>query len=999
MAMPGADTVFDLTILYMSDVINWCEYLFDIFNPFDVYLQSEEITEFPTHENTIQNICNSRVQVLIISPKFIETATGQISEITGRNSVVGLLCGVEESELVRLKDRIPGYVHWRLVDARDGPRCITGTTLDVVDEMIKQAEMAEYHSQGGNPDSDLYLPMGPAGGTNDSVYTPMGGKKGHYVHMGGGGAVTEDHYLEMGGQLVYEEMHEHGQDESHYLDMDEVKEQSESFYLDMNVNTTKPEELYDTPKEVKEQSEPFYLDMNGDNCFPDDTYEIQGTLPARGSQCLVAPDRVRTGVREKVLVIFPNSNVVQDNEGSYKVHLSFGSKSSDVLARYINPYTLRFESPKDLPGGTYKCTLSHNGSRKATFKLIIQSDSDILGDILNKTLHPLNFICESLGISPADSNQLDNVLHERCKRHMPPSGFRSILPVQPTGGKQLTRYPTALHFAAKFGLRTISALLCQWPGADQALRLKNCDGQTPDQMAADDDLKTFLIGSKDRSVGLHDSPNPEGYVTMSNKVASKMGPHGHFDSDFVNQQKNYDRPFRVPIPVKQVSNDEDIQRLVTGDADDIYNYYDSWQSSESTSMVRDNDEDDDDDDSQKPPPPTKDYETLDSDQPSAQVHDVPPTIPVSSKPALPSPDPPAISRRPDQPPSTDVRKAKSGSPKEQEDKLRSLIDLQNQVKEGQLTIDKAIILFKEWEQTHGKSPRQTPSTGGPRNLPKIFRKLNTRASQQGGRRLRARSEPVATTGFTSLTTKPHKELALRSVSANTYGIPQHADRGQRLNVPDKSDRGPTSPSLSRSHPQNGSSDNSNGPTATDASKGENGSDAPVEPPPPRSPCPSPMRNQRRKRDSINRDLDFSPEYIRRPIPPIPPRQTSGSTPGSSSDYQRLPPGVPRSAVHTRLPDPTQAIARRQVIGSGAGDTEKMNEHTEHPTSPTPDDLPPRNAPPPPRRSSQENSARGADTLRRQSDPSVTSKEGEPQSPSNITKRPVPRPRARPKPSD
>ncbi|XP_071505394.1 uncharacterized protein [Diadema antillarum] len=923
MAMPGADTVFDLTILYMSDVINWCEYLFDIFNPFDVYLQSEEITEFPTHENTIQNICNSRVQVLIISPKFIETATAQISEITGRNSVVGLLCGVEESELVRLKDRIPGYGHWRLVDARDGPRCITGTTLDVVDEMIKQAEMAEYHSQGGNPDSDLYLPMGPAGGTNDSVYTPMGGKKGHYVHMGGGGAVTEDHYLEMGGQLVYEEMHEHGQDESHYLDMDEVKEPSESFYLDMN--------------EVKEQSEPFYLDMNvnrtkveelydtpkGDNCFPDDTYEIkdlrmdeedvindtyvtEGTLPARGSQCLVAPDRVRTGVREKVLVIFPNSNVVQDNEGSYKVHLSFGSKSSDVLARYINPYTLRFESPKDLPGGTYKCTLSHNGSRKATFKLIIQSDSDILGDILNKTLHPLNFICESLGISPADSNQLDNVLHERCKRHMPPSGFRSILPVHPTGGKQLTRYPTALHFAAKFGLRTISALLCQWPGADQALRLKNCDGQTPDQMAADDDLKTFLIGSKDRSVGLHDSPNPEGYVTMSNKVASKMGPHGHFDSDFVNQQKNYDRPFRVPIPVKQVSNDEDIQRLVTGDADDIYNYYDSWQGSESSSMVRD-DEDDDDDDSQKPPPPTKDYETLDSDQPTAQAHDVPPTIPVSSKPALPSPDPPAISRRPDQPPSTDGRKAKSGSPREQEDKLRSLIDLQNQVKEGQLTIDKAIILFKEWEHTHGKSQRQTPSTGGPRNFPKIFRKLNTR------------------------------------------GIPQHADRGQRLNVPDKSDRGPTSPSLSRSHPQNGSSDNSNGPTATDASKGENGSDAPVEPPPPRSPCPSPMRNQRRKRDSINRDLDFSPEYIRRPIPPIPPRQTSGSNPGSSSDYQRLPPGVPRSAVHTRLPDPTQAVSRRQVIGSGGGDGEKMNEHSDHPKSPTPDDLPPRNAPPPPRR--------------------------------------------------
>lgn len=141
----------------MSDVTNWCEYLFDIFNPFEVYQQSEEITTFPTHESTIHHIKSSRVQVLIISPKFIETATAQIREITGKNSVVGLLCGVEKEELVKLQDRIPDYVSWHLVDAKDGPRCITGTTLDIVDEMIKLADQQAPPDM--NVTDDVYLSM------------------------------------------------------------------------------------------------------------------------------------------------------------------------------------------------------------------------------------------------------------------------------------------------------------------------------------------------------------------------------------------------------------------------------------------------------------------------------------------------------------------------------------------------------------------------------------------------------------------------------------------------------------------------------------------------------------------------------------------------------------------------------------------------------------------------------------------------------------------------
>eukprot|EP00057_Strongylocentrotus_purpuratus_P011573 XP_011666047.1 PREDICTED: uncharacterized protein LOC100891634 isoform X3 [Strongylocentrotus purpuratus] len=581
MAVPGADTVYDLTILYMSDVTNWCEYLFDIFNPFEVYQQSEEITTFPTHESTIHHIKSSRVQVLIISPKFIETATAQIREITGKNSVVGLLCGVEKEELVKLQDRIPDYVSWHLVDAKDGPRCITGTTLDIVDEMIKLADQQAPPDM--NVTDEVYLTM--TGNTcreqePQSNYMQMG----RGLHHGTGPADKQDdlYQLMSEGKAVQEE-------ESNYLEMNV---QEEDLYLDLELPPAPPadDQLYldmGSPPDSQLHNDDTYdcpvSDFGSQDTYDftdigrQDTYECTeiGTLPTRGSQVTVVPDKVRAGVSEKVVVIFTSSNMVQNFDGSYKIHIAFDQKKAEVVARVLNPHTLRFDSPADLPGGMYKCTLTHNGSRKATFKLGILSPSAILSDILSKSVNPLNYLCEVLDVSPANSNQLDNELHEQCKKYMPQGGFRDLLPVkQPSSGMQSTLFPTALHFAAKFGLPCVCAMLCEWPGADQALRMKNIDGKTPDQMTMDEGVKSFLLGNKERSVAQQQGHGDIGYVTMTQKEQQQRkamigGPLGPPDQDNPQNRPAYDFPFPVAIPV---SKEADIHRLISGDPDDIYNY-------------------------------------------------------------------------------------------------------------------------------------------------------------------------------------------------------------------------------------------------------------------------------------------------------------------------------------------------------------------------------------------------------------------------------------------
>ena len=52
---------------------------------------------------------------------------------------------------------------------------------------------------------------------------------------------------------------------------------------------------------------------------------------------------------------------------------------------------------------------------------------DDLADVLLNIASPMQFMCQALGISPADANELDNVLYEHIQRCIPPGGLNLMV--------------------------------------------------------------------------------------------------------------------------------------------------------------------------------------------------------------------------------------------------------------------------------------------------------------------------------------------------------------------------------------------------------------------------------------------------------------------------------------------------------------------------------------------------------------------------------------------
>eukprot|EP00057_Strongylocentrotus_purpuratus_P011564 XP_011666038.1 PREDICTED: hepatoma-derived growth factor-related protein 2 isoform X5 [Strongylocentrotus purpuratus] len=205
---------------------------------------------------------------------------------------------------------------------------------------------------------------------------------------------------------------------------------------------------------------------------------------------------------------------------------------------------------------------------------------------------------------------------------------------------------------------------------------------------------------------------------------------------------------------------------------------------------------------------------------------MPPSLPVSAPDERP--EPPAASRKP-VPPIQPQSDNKDGQ-RDPDAKLQSLIDIQNRVKDNEISMDEAVNLFREWEESHNHTQSMSTRRGTEResqsSLQKLFKRKqgrpstddesdagqrgrqrepppppvfvsseNKMASQQGGRRLRARSEPVAT-GFTSLRIAPST-----------------ARGGRGADISERPERSPTSLGSSRLNAMNGSSENSNGPSS------------------------------------------------------------------------------------------------------------------------------------------------------------------------------------------
>nr|USS98703.1 B cell adaptor protein [Lethenteron camtschaticum] len=249
----------------------------------------------------------------------------------------------------------------------------------------------------------------------------------------------------------------------------------------------------------------------------------ESSASPRGNATLVLPSRIMCGQQMELHVLLRKELEEQPSLTCRFMHKN--QPALQVPAQRVNPYTLRCTAP-DLPPGIVQVAVCSAGavreSTSLTYYTALQEVGDILGDVNN----PIAFMCQAFKIEPHDPERLDMLLADSLRENLPASNVHLF------GNHQLSNnntqreeeLPTLMHFAAKHGLRNLTALLFQCPGAVQAYSVANRSGLYPNNLAEQhgfQDLRKFM----DDYVEAIIDENESEYMAMTpSRVASTPAP-------------------------------------------------------------------------------------------------------------------------------------------------------------------------------------------------------------------------------------------------------------------------------------------------------------------------------------------------------------------------------------------------------------------------------------------------------------------------------------------
>ncbi|KAM5271812.1 phosphoinositide 3-kinase adapter protein 1 [Ctenodactylus gundi] len=226
----------------------------------------------------------------------------------------------------------------------------------------------------------------------------------------------------------------------------------------------------------------------------------QQSLPleaSSGNLMVVQPDRIRCGAATTVYVIVRcklDERVATEAEFSPE-----DSPSVRVEATLENEYTVSVKAP-DLSSGSV-CLKIYSGDLVVCETIIsYYTDMEEIGNLLSNAANPVEFMCQAFKIVPYNTETLDKLLTESLKNNIPASGLHLFGINQLEEEDVMTNQrdeelPTLLHFAAKYGLKNLTALLLTCPGALQAYSVANKHGHYPNTIAEKHgfrDLRQFI---------------------------------------------------------------------------------------------------------------------------------------------------------------------------------------------------------------------------------------------------------------------------------------------------------------------------------------------------------------------------------------------------------------------------------------------------------------------------------------------------------------------------
>ena len=154
-----------------------------------------------------------------------------------------------------------------------------------------------------------------------------------------------------------------------------------------------------------------------------------------------------------------------------------------------NPFTLMVTFPVCLfsKSSLVNVYLEVDGESKGFRQLKCESKTHELDSLLSTLCDPMEFLCQTMAISPYCKDQLDETLTQNLMANIPKHGFPllSFPPNKDPGprGREHGELPTLLHFSAAHGLEKLTCALLDCPGARHALTIRNIQNATPMEVA------------------------------------------------------------------------------------------------------------------------------------------------------------------------------------------------------------------------------------------------------------------------------------------------------------------------------------------------------------------------------------------------------------------------------------------------------------------------------------------------------------------------------------
>lgn len=176
-----------------------------------------------------------------------------------------------------------------------------------------------------------------------------------------------------------------------------------------------------------------------------------------------------------------------------------------------NPYTLHFNVPDSCMDISMMIGVRvfKNNVDLGVRAIKCESRMRELEQILKNTDAPVEFMCQSLGMSTSDTDQLDLFITQSFQKNIPPNFHLISSPDIASESFRLHKdaspeeYPTLMHFAARWGFERLGMMLLECPGAEKACQIKNVSGKTPtdiaelhNHLALGSSFKTFSVSLK-----------------------------------------------------------------------------------------------------------------------------------------------------------------------------------------------------------------------------------------------------------------------------------------------------------------------------------------------------------------------------------------------------------------------------------------------------------------------------------------------------------------------